>query len=128
MIDDGRDLRKLSYGVVDLLVQDSPVGDDDDGIDNRDAVVLETDKPVRQPGDGVRLAATGGVLDEVSPSDSRFGHIGEQLADDFELVEARPDLLPLDSRGLSVLRLDDLGVEFSMMSVRPSRVSTRFHR
>ena len=75
-----------------------------------DAVVLETDKPVGEPGDGVRLAAAGGVLDEVSPSDARFGHIGEQLAYDFELVVAGPDLLPLDSRGVPVLRLDDLGV------------------
>ena len=89
--------------VADLPVEEEPVGDHDDGIEDRGAVlrkpepVLREPKPkpdqlVREPGDGVALAAARGVLDEVAPARAVRGGVGEQPAYHVELVIARPDL------------------------------------
>src|SRR4051812_7862642 len=51
------DLRELLDRVPDLLVEDPPVGDDDDGVENLAVFALEADELVREPGDRVRLAA-----------------------------------------------------------------------
>ncbi len=73
-------------------------------------VLLEADQLVGEPGDRVRLAAAGRVLDQVAlPGAVRRG-VGEQLPHHVELVVAREDLDALLLAGLLVLRLDDLGV------------------
>ncbi len=53
MADGGRHLGELLDRVADLLVQDAPVGDDDDRVEDRLAVLLQADELVGQPGDGV---------------------------------------------------------------------------
>ena len=56
-----------------LLVEDAAVGDHDDRIECRGAVLLQPDQLVRQPGDGIALAAACGVLDEVAPARAMLG-------------------------------------------------------
>ena len=51
------DLGVLADRVADLAVEDEPVGDDDDGVEDRGVVPREADELVGQPGDGVALAA-----------------------------------------------------------------------
>ena len=104
------DLRELLDRVADLLVEDAPVGDDDDRVEDRRIVLLQADQLVREPGDGVRLAAAGRVLDQVAPARAVLLRVGQEPAHDVELVVARPDLDRLLLAGLRVLRLDDLGV------------------
>ena len=55
----GGHLGELADGVVDLVVEYTPVGDDDDGVEHGLAVGCELDQLSRQPGDGVRLSAAG---------------------------------------------------------------------
>ncbi|OPY88472.1 MAG: hypothetical protein A4E72_01338 [Syntrophus sp. PtaU1.Bin208] len=55
--DDRRDLGKLLDGVADLFVEDAPVGDHNDGIEQGFAPPFQTNELVGQPGDGVALAA-----------------------------------------------------------------------
>ena len=95
----------LVDGVLQLLVEDAAVGDDDDAVvDLLIAGVVQAREPVREPGDAVRLAAAGGVLDEVVASRAvRLGG-GDQLVDRVELVVAREDdgLALLGARALRV--------------------------
>ena len=65
---------------------------------------------VRQPGDGVALAAAGRVLDQIAPARAVRGRGGQQLAHHVELVVAGPDLRPPLLARLLILGLDDLGV------------------
>ncbi len=67
-------------------------------------------KLVREPGDGVRLAAAGRVLDQVALARAVARRVRQELAHHVELVIAREDLQRLLLAGLLVLRLDDLGV------------------
>jgi hypothetical protein len=72
--------------------------------------LLEPEKLVGQPGDGVALAAACRVLDEVTATGAMLSNIGQELADDVELMVAREDLnLPLASRAL-VLLFHHLGI------------------
>ena len=60
------DLGVLLDGVVDLLVEDAPVGDHDDRIEGRGTLLREPDQLMRQPGDGVALSAARRVLDQIA--------------------------------------------------------------
>ncbi len=111
MADDGADLGELLDGVPDLLVEDAAVGDDDDGVEEGPAVTGELDQLVGEPGDGLALAAAGGVLDQVAAADVVGVGVGEELADDVELVVAGEDQELLLSP-LVVGFDDDLGVVF----------------
>ena len=104
------DLGVLPNRVADLPVEDTPVRDDDDRVEDRGVVPRETDELVGQPGDGVALAAARRVLDQVAPSRPVRRGIGQQPAHDVELVVAGPDLRALLPAGLLVLRLHHLGV------------------
>jgi hypothetical protein len=55
--------------------------------------LLQPDELVRQPGDGVALAAAGRVLDQVPLLPDARGGVGQQLAHHVELVVAGEDLL-----------------------------------
>ena len=107
--------------VADLPVEEEPIGDHDDGIEDRGAVLRESepvlrepepepDQLVREPGDGVALAAARGVLDEVAPAGAVRGGVGEQPAHHVELVVARPDLASRLAAGSLVPGLHHLGV------------------
>ena len=108
--DRGAHLGELLDRVPDLLVEDAPVGDDDDRVEDRRVVLRQADQLVREPGDGVGLAAARRVLDQVAPARAVLPRVGQELAHHVELVVARPDLHRLLLAGLLVLRLDDLGV------------------
>ncbi len=75
--DGGGNLGKLLDGVANLLIEDTAVGDDNDGIKDgllggcmrgmgRMGRMLQTYELVGKPGDGVAFAAAGGVLDQVA--------------------------------------------------------------
>ena len=104
------DLRKLLDRVLNLLIQHPPVSDDDYRVEEDRAVFLQPDQLMGQPGDGVRLAAAGRVLNQVSEADSPAGRVGQQLSHHVQLVIARPYLHPLLASRLLILRFDDLGV------------------
>ena len=70
-------LRELPDGVVDLPVQDDAVGYDDDRVKDRLAALFQADEPVRQPRNGVGLAAAGRVLDEIALPDAVLGDRGQ---------------------------------------------------
>src|SRR5690606_13871935 len=95
-------LRKLLDRVADLLVEDPTVSDDDDRIEDRRLVLLQSNELVREPGNRVRLAAAGRVLDQIPPAGTIRLPVGEQPAHDVELVVARPDLHRLLLAGLFV--------------------------
>jgi len=80
MANGGGDLGELLDGVADLLVEHAPVGDHNDRVEQCLALVLQPHKLVRQPGDGVALAAARRVLDQVTPADAALGGIGQQHA------------------------------------------------
>ncbi len=88
--DGGADLGELLDGVADLLVEDAAVGDDDDRVEDVAASsLLERDELVGEPGNGVGLAAACGVLDQVASAGPVVGGVGEEFANDVELVVAR---------------------------------------
>ena len=112
MADSGGDLGELLDGVADLLVENPPVGDNDDRIEQRLALVLQPHKLVRQPGNGVALSTARRVLDQVAPTDTNFSGIGQQHAHHRQLVIAGEDLLVPLFAGFLVLFLHHLGVVF----------------
>ena len=61
-----RHMVKLVDGVLQLAVQHPAVGDDDDRLEDLLVVVIvQAGEPVGKPGDGVGLAGTGAVLNEI---------------------------------------------------------------
>ena len=115
--DGGSDLHELLYGALDLVVKDAAVGDNYDGIEDvfqrpTGDLTPDADELVGEPGDGVGLAAAGGVLDEVALPRPVGLDVGEGLADDAQLVVAGPDRAARFAAGDGVLFLDDLGVIF----------------
>ena len=97
MADRRAHLHELLDGLLDLVVEDAPVGDDDDRIEDPPCcpAPLHTDELVRQPGDGVRLAAARRVLDQVAPAHAVRAHVGQGLTHHAQLVVAREDLRAL---------------------------------
>ena len=111
--DGGAHLGELLDRVADLAVEDATVRDHDDRVEHllrRVARLVDVDELVGGPGDRVRLAAAGGVLDQVAPPGAVGSCVGEELAGDVELVEPREDLLDRLLAGVVVGFLDDLGV------------------
>ena len=90
------DLRELLDGVADLLVEDAPVGDDDDRVE--DLRLSPLSRPMSWCASQAMefdLPAAGRVLDQVAPARALVPGIGQQLAHHIELVVAREDLLAL---------------------------------
>ena len=104
------DLGVLFDGVADLPVEDAPVGDHNDRVEDRSVVFREPDQLVGQPSDGVALPAARRVLDQVAPARPARRGVGQQPAHHVELLVARPNLRPLFLAGLLVLRLHHLGI------------------
>ncbi len=65
---------------------------------------------MREPGDGVRLAAARRVLDQVAPTRPVGVHIGQRLPHHAKLVVARPHLPAVLPAAARILLLDDLRV------------------
>ena len=85
----------LANGGANLSVENAPVGDHDDGIEDRRTVPRQPDQLMRQPGDGVALAAARRVLDQIARARALRRYIGEQSSHHVKLMVARPDLGPL---------------------------------
>ena len=74
-------------GVLQLAVQHPAVGDNDDGLEDLLVVVIvQAGKPVGKPGDGVGLAGTGAVLNEIVLAGAVGLYIGQQLGHHIQLV------------------------------------------
>jgi hypothetical protein len=94
---------ELADGLAELLVEEAPVGDDDDGVEDAAvAGVVERGEAVGEPGDGEALAAAGRVLDEVALAGAVGAGVGDEAADGVELVVAREDEGPF-AGGLAVV-------------------------
>ncbi|MDZ7713880.1 MAG: hypothetical protein U5L06_12605 [Rhodovibrio sp.] len=75
------DVLELLDGLAQLLVEDAPVGDHDDAVEHAGILLVERHgQLVREPGDGVRLAAARTVLDQVGLARPAAGHVGASMA------------------------------------------------
>src|ERR1039458_880818 len=110
MADRGAHLKKVLYRFVELIVQKSAVGNDNDRFKHRLFVPLQHHKLVRKPCYRVRFAATRRMLDQVPLSSAVFLDVREQPTNDIELMIPRENLLPFLPSALRVCDLDDLGV------------------
>ena len=110
MANGGPDLGELLDRVADLLVEDAPVGDHNDGIERLRVVLPETNQLVGEPGDGVGLPATGRMMNEISLPCAVLARIIQEPTHHVELMVARPDLHLLLLACLLILNLDDLRV------------------
>ena len=78
---------KLIDGVLQLTVQHPAVCDDDDGLEDLLVVVIvQAGETVSQPGNGVGLAGTGAVLNEIVLAGAIGLYIGQQLGHHIQLV------------------------------------------
>ena len=83
---------ELVDGVLQLLVQDHPVGHHDDRVEDLFVLlVVKARQAMGQPGDGVRFAAAGRVLDQVVGPGAMLSGIGHQFSHAIKLVIARED-------------------------------------
>ena len=94
MAHDRADLGELPDGVPYLLVQYPAVCDDDGRIEECFAVPLQPYQLVGQPRDGVGLAASRRVLNQILGAGYSTGRVGQQFAHHVQLVVAGPYLLP----------------------------------
>ena len=106
------DLGKLLDGRLNLLVEDAPVGDDDDGIKNVRFIFTQTKKLMRQPCDRIRLPAPGRMLDEITVACPMRRHFRQNLPHHVKLVETRKNLLAFLFARLQILLFDNLRVVF----------------
>ena len=102
-----RHMVELIDGVLQLAVQHPAVGDDDDGLEDfLVVVIMQAGEPVGQPGNGVGLAGTGAVLNEIVLAGAVDLYIGQQLCHHVQLVISGEDHpLGLHLAGLFVLLL-----------------------
>ena len=86
-------------GLLQLAVYNHAVCHDDHVIEDDLVVgVMQRGEPVRQPCDGVGLARTCAMLDEIVLRRPVLGHVVEELSNDVELVVAREDDILLLAR------------------------------
>src|SRR5262245_45090494 len=71
---------------------------------------------MREPGDRIRLAAAGRVLNEIPPARTIRLDVGQQPAHYVELMKAGPDLCALLAFGLGIFFLDNLSIVFQYVS------------
>ena len=96
-------LHELLDGVANLLVKDLAVSDNKHSINDRLAVLLQTDELVRQPCNRIGLAGASAVLYQIALACAVFTHIGKKFLYHIELVVSRKYLLDLLLFGLLVL-------------------------
>ena len=116
----GPHLGVLPDGVADLLIQNAAVGDHDDGIEDEPAVALQPDELMGQPGDGITLAAAGGMLNQIPLPRPVLAAVLQEPPHHLQLMVSGPDLHLLALAGLAVLRLHQLGVVFQNVGHAPA--------
>ncbi len=78
--------------ILQLAVKDAPVRNDDNGLEDLFIIcIMKTAQAVGKPGDGIRFAGTGTVLDQIILPCTVDPHIREQLGHDIQLVVSRED-------------------------------------
>ena len=78
--------------ILQLAVKDAPVRNDDNGLEDLFIIcIMKTAQAVGKPGDGIRFAGTGTVLDQIILPRTVDLHIREQLGHDIQLVVSRED-------------------------------------
>jgi hypothetical protein len=83
---------ELVDGLLKLAVEDHPVGDHDDLVEDRPLVgPVERHEPMGEPCNGVALARSRGVLDEVRPAGSLGAGSRLEPTDGVPLVVAGED-------------------------------------
>ena len=107
LLHNARYMVELVDSVLQLAVQHPAVSDDDDGLEDLFVVVVvQASEPVGQPGDRVRLAGTGAVLNQIVLARAVSLYIGQQLSHHIQLVIPGEDHpLGLHLAGLFVLLL-----------------------
>ena len=94
--DQSRGVVKAVDRILQLIVEHYAVGDHDDRIENRFVVlVVERREAICYPRDGIGLAASCGMLDEIVFADSVLEHFADDLAHDVQLMEPGEDQLVL---------------------------------
>ena len=90
--------------ILQLAVKDAPVRDDDNGLEDLFIIcIMKTAQAVGKPGNGIRFAGTGTVLDQIILPRTVDLHIREQLGHDIQLVVSREDhALRLNLTGLFI--------------------------
>ena len=94
LLDHAFGLLELLDGVLELPVEQAPVGDHDDGVEQALGVVgflVERSELVSQPGDGVGFARAGRVLHEIVLAHAVRPDQAQEAADHIELVVAGKD-------------------------------------
>ena len=92
-LDDPLDTFELSDILPELFVEDSPVGNDDDLVEDLLVdVVVEGGQAMCEPGDGVRLPRPGRVLDQVVVPGTGAAGVTFDLGDGVPLVVAGEDV------------------------------------
>ena len=106
---------EVEEGFLKLRVDDGAVGDDQHGIEDLLVLrVVQLGEEVRGPGDGVGLARTGRVLDQVLAARPILEHGGLKLAGHVELMVAGEDDL------LDLLLLVALGDQVAAEDFQPA--------
>ncbi len=108
----GAYLGELFDRILDLFVENTPVSNHNNGIKNSLTVFFRTDELVGQPGNRIRFARTGRMLNEVALACAVFFYIVQQLMHHLELVIARNNLPALFLAGFGIFFLHDLGIVF----------------
>src|SRR5260370_32375459 len=105
-------LSELLDRVSDLLVENAPIRDHNDGVEDCGIVLFQTDELMGEPGNGIGLAAACRMLDQVSLS-CPVGLCGiQQLSHDVQLVITREDLRSLFPAGFWIFLFNNLRVVF----------------
>ena len=81
-------------GLLELGIQVAPVRDDHDRVKDRLIFrIMQRGQTVGCPGDGVGLAGTRGVLNQIVVAGAVSAHVGQELAHHVQLMVAREDQL-----------------------------------
>lgn len=103
-------LHKLLDSIADLLIKDTTVRYNKDGVDQQSTILFNADKLMSQPCDGVRFAASCTVLNQVTLTDTVGTNISKQLFNHIKLMIAREYLFDRLLLGILVNFLDNLCV------------------
>ena len=105
-------LHELLDGIADLLIQDTTVGNYDDGINQRMPILHKPNELMRKPCDRIGLAAAGAVLNQISFANAICLNIPEQGFHNVQLMIAGKDLLDSLFVGFRVSFLNNLCIVF----------------
>ena len=86
-------LHKLFNGIPNLLVENAAVGNHDNRVNHGTSIFLKADQLMGKPSDGIGLAASGTVLDQILLTHTVAFHISQQLFNHIQLMVSGKNLL-----------------------------------